>query len=80
MAHEGEEGGDGKGFVTVAEDLEVDPVLVEGDAQPCHKRVDGDHEQDSDDAATAKEGQRCYHFLQRLRRYSTHCRCSMGLL
>lgn len=54
MAQEGEEGGDTEGFVAVAEDLEIDGVVVEVDAEPRDEGVDGDHEQDADDAATGK--------------------------
>lgn len=43
MAHEGEEGGNTKGFVTVADHFEVDGVVIEKDTNPCDDRVDGDH-------------------------------------
>jgi hypothetical protein len=54
VAQEGEEGGDTESFVAVADDLEIDGVVVEVDAEPCDEGVDGDHEQDADDAATGK--------------------------
>lgn len=43
VAHEGEESGDTKGFVAVAEDLDVDGVLVEENAEPRDEGIDGDH-------------------------------------
>lgn len=48
MAHEGEEGRDGKGFVAVADDLEVDGMPVVPDTEEGRGRVDGNHEQDAD--------------------------------
>lgn len=49
MAHEGEEGRDGKGLVAVADDLEVDGMPVVPDTEEGRGRVDGNHEQDADD-------------------------------
>lgn len=42
-AHEGEERGNGEGFVTVTDDLEVDGVVVEKDTEPRDDGVYGDH-------------------------------------
>lgn len=42
-AHEGEERGNGEGFVTVTDDLEVDGVVIEHDAEPCDDRVYWNH-------------------------------------
>lgn len=49
VTHEGEEGGDTEGFVTVTEDLEVDGIVVEENAEPGDEGIDGDHEQDAND-------------------------------
>lgn len=51
MAHEGEEGGDTESFVAVSDDLQGDGVMVEEYAEPCDEGVNGDHEEDTDDAA-----------------------------
>lgn len=48
VAEEGEEGGDGKGFVAAGDYLEVDCVPVEPEGEEGGDGVDGDHEQDSD--------------------------------
>lgn len=48
MAHEGKKGRDGKGFITVAENLEVDGMPVVPYAEEGRGRVDGNHEQDAD--------------------------------
>lgn len=42
-AHEGEERGNGEGFVTVTDNLEVDGVVIEHYAEPCDDRVYGNH-------------------------------------
>ena len=44
MAHEGEEGGNGQGFVAVAHDTVVDGMFMEVDAEPCDERIDRDHQ------------------------------------
>lgn len=49
VTHEGEEGGDTEGFVAVTEDLEVDGIVVEENAEPCDEGVDGDHEKNAND-------------------------------
>lgn len=49
LAHEGEEAGDGEGFVAVSRDLKVDCMLVVEVAQKRHRRVYWDHKQDADD-------------------------------
>lgn len=49
VAHEGKEGGNGEGFVTVADDLVVDGMPVLPDAQKGRDGVDGDHEQNAND-------------------------------
>jgi hypothetical protein len=43
VAHEGEESRDTKGFVAVADDLEVYRIIVEEDAEPGDDRVYGNH-------------------------------------
>ena len=48
VAHEREEGRYGKGLVAVADDLEVDGVPVEAQREEGRSRVDGHHEEDSD--------------------------------
>ncbi len=50
VAEQGEEGRDGEGLVAVADDLEVDGVPVEAEGQERGGGVDGDHEEDADDA------------------------------
>ena len=50
MAHEREERGYGKGFVAVAQHLEVDGVPVESERQERCGRIDGYHEEDANDA------------------------------
>lgn len=49
VTHEGEEGGDTEGFVTVTEDLEVDGIVVEENAEPGDEGIDGYHEQNAND-------------------------------
>ena len=49
VAHEGEESGDTEGFVTVTEDLEVDGIVVEENAEPGDEGINGDHEQNAND-------------------------------
>lgn len=49
VAQQGEEAGDGKGLVAVAQDLKVDGVQVEVKGEVGDGGVDGDHEEDSDD-------------------------------
>lgn len=44
MAHKGEEGRNGKGFVAVAHDTVVDGMFMEVDAEPCDERIDRDHQ------------------------------------
>lgn len=51
VGHEGEEGRNTEGFVAVANDLEIDRVVVEQDAEPRDDGVDRDHPQNSDNAA-----------------------------
>lgn len=48
MAHEGEESGDTESFVAIADDFEVDGIMVEEDAEPCDEGIDGDHKQNAD--------------------------------
>lgn len=55
MAHEGEEGGDTEGLVAVPDDLQRDGVSVEEYAEPCDEGVDGDHEEDTNNAAERNE-------------------------
>jgi hypothetical protein len=50
IADEGEEGGDGEGFVAVAQDFEVDGVAVVEVGEEGDGGVDGDHEQNADNA------------------------------
>ena len=52
MAHEREEASNGKCFITVSQDLEVDGLLVVEVAEEGDDSVDGDHDEDSDNAAT----------------------------
>ena len=49
MAHKGKEGGNGKCFIAVADDLIIDGMPVLPEAQPGRDGVDGDHEQDAND-------------------------------
>lgn len=42
-AQEGEERGNGEGFVTITDDLEVDGIVIEHDAEPCDDGVYRDH-------------------------------------
>lgn len=49
VTHEGEEGGDTEGFVTVTEDLEVDGIVVEENTEPGDEGIDGYHEQNAND-------------------------------
>lgn len=51
VAHEGEEGSNTEGFVAVADDLEIDRILVEEDAEPRDDGVDRNHPQNSDNTA-----------------------------
>jgi len=51
VAHKGEEGGNTEGFVTRAHHLEVDGVVVEEDTEPSDDGVNGDHEENADNAA-----------------------------
>lgn len=50
MAHKGEEGRDTESFVAIADDFEIDGIMVEEDAEPCDEGVNGDHKQDADNA------------------------------
>ena len=43
MAHEGEEAGDGEGFIAVADNLIVDRVLIEEEGEQRDECVDGNH-------------------------------------
>lgn len=49
VAHQTKKGADGKGLVAVAQNLEVDGMVVEAQAQEGGAGVDGHHEQDADD-------------------------------
>jgi hypothetical protein len=49
VAHEGEEAGNGKGLVAVAQDLKVDGLFVVEVAEERDDSVDGDHDEDADD-------------------------------
>lgn len=51
VAHEAKESSDTEGFVAVSDDLEIDRVIVEENAEPCDDGVNGDHPQDTDNAA-----------------------------
>jgi hypothetical protein len=44
VAHKGEECGDTEGFITVADDLKIDGIIVEEDTEPGDDRVNRDHE------------------------------------
>lgn len=50
-AKEGEEGGDGERFVTVADDFKVDTVVVIVEGEEGNGGVDGDHEQNANDVS-----------------------------
>lgn len=50
MAEEGEEGGDGEGFITLGNDPEVYGVPVEPEAEEGGNGIDRYHEEDADDA------------------------------
>lgn len=78
VTHEGKEGGDTEGFVAVTEDLEVDGIVVEENAEPCDEGVNGDHEQNAND--TGKQEHVSDVSARRLDLPGTHCRCSIGLL
>lgn len=54
VAHEAKESGDTEGFIAVADDLEIDIVMVEEDAEPCDDGVNGDHPEDTNNAAHGK--------------------------
>lgn len=49
MAQQGEEAGNREGLVAVAQDLEVDGVQVEVVREEGDGRVDGNHEEDTND-------------------------------
>lgn len=50
-AHKREESRNRKRFVTVADQIVVDIVLVEVGTEPCDDGVNGDHEQNSNDTS-----------------------------
>lgn len=54
VAEKREEGGDGKSFVAVAENAEIDVFLIVKSSEPCDEGIDGDHEEDADDTDIAR--------------------------
>lgn len=54
VAHEAEESGDTEGFVAVADNLEINRVIVKEDTEPCDDGVNGDHPEDADNTARRK--------------------------
>lgn len=84
VAEEGEEGGDGEGLVAVGDDGVVDGVVVEPEGEEAGRGVDGDHEEDADDAVGWMSGLPVPIWGDRVycRRGGgkTHCRCSRGLV
>lgn len=50
VTHEGEEGRNGKGLVAIGNDLEVDGVPVPLDLEEGGDGIDGDHEENANDA------------------------------
>lgn len=51
MTHKGEECGDRKRFVAIADDTVIDCLFMEVDTEPRDEGVDWDHQQDSNYAA-----------------------------
>jgi hypothetical protein len=49
MAQQGEEAGNGKGLVAIAQHLPVDSVFVEDVGDQGYDGIHGDHEEDTDD-------------------------------
>lgn len=50
VAHKGEEAGNGEGLVAVSQHFKVDGLFVVQIAEEGNDGVDGDHDEDSDDA------------------------------
>ena len=57
VAHEREEGRDGKGLVAVGQNLEVDGVPVEAQREPRRRGIYGYHEEDADDAGPRRSAE-----------------------
>jgi hypothetical protein len=55
VAEKGKERGNGEGFVAVAEDFIVDRVFVVEVREEGDCRVDGDHEEDANDAWSIRQ-------------------------
>mgnify|MGYP007046765545 CR=1 FL=1 len=53
-AHKREESRNRKRFITVADQIIVDIVLVEVGTEPCDDGINGDHKQDSNDTSEGK--------------------------
>lgn len=82
VAQQGEEAGDGKGLVAVAQDLEVNGVQVEVKGEVGDGGVDRDHEEDSDDTV-CKHRSACCHYRVGIKVRSwgnetAYWRCSHG--
>lgn len=75
MAHKAEESGDTEGLVAVADNLEIDRIVVEEDAEPCDDGVNGDHPEDADN--TARESNSVSKWFSRSRFDKSH---SLALL
>ena len=50
MTHEGKEGRNGERFVGFADDLEVNSMPIKVKSEEGRRRINGYHEEDSDDA------------------------------
>ena len=55
MTEQVEETSDGESLVAIAQDIEVDAVFVEKVGEEGDDGVDGDHEEDADDAVRERE-------------------------